>query len=129
MTPRRPRHFLLRLRRRGPLVPARLHWIDHAPGDPQDNKLDRGRLSIVVCADIAGAEVPPEELLERLHIRPGHWKYPEPISHAEYRYQLARLQWAAQHRLDDPALRPRRAVDPAQVALPDFSREKAMVRR
>src|SRR5688500_18211232 len=41
-----PRYYLLRLVRRGPLVPGRLRWLDHAPEDPEWNKLDRGRLSI-----------------------------------------------------------------------------------
>jgi hypothetical protein len=123
---RRPQHFLLRVVRGGPLVPARLRWLDHAPDDPDDNKLDRGRLSIVCCADVAGAEVPPEQLTERLYRGPGHWKYAEPITESEYRYQLQRLHWAARHRPQDPGLRPRRAVDPAQAPLPDFSRENAL---
>jgi hypothetical protein len=129
--PRRPQYFMMRVRRGGPLVPARLRWLDHAPDDPEDNRLDRGRLSIVTCADIAGLEVPPEEVTERLWnsdggrpgIPPTHWKYPEPISEAEYRYQLQRLRWAARNRPTDPVLRPRRVVDPAGLPLPDFTRE------
>jgi hypothetical protein len=124
--PRRPQYFMMRVRRGGPLVPARLRWLDHAPDDPEDNRLDRGRLSIVTCADVAGAEVPPEVVLERLHIAPGHWKWPEPISAAEYSYQRERLRWAARHQPNDPALRPRRALDPAEVPLPDFTRENAL---
>ncbi len=129
----KPRYFMLRLRRDGPLVPGRLRWLDHEPGEP-DNKLDRGRLSIFPFVDIAGAEVPPEELFERLYsatdgrsaIAPSHWKYAAPVTEAEYRYQLSRLEWAKHHRPQDPTLRPRRAVDPAQIALPNFDRENAL---
>lgn len=123
---KRPQHFLMRLRRDGPLVPARLRWLDHAPEDPEDNKLDRGRLSIVVCADVAGAEVPPEVVLDRLwsraDTRPGipstHWKYPRPITEEEYRYQLAWHKWSR--------VNPRRPLDPAQLPLPDFTRENSL---
>jgi hypothetical protein len=121
-----PRYFLLRLKRDGPLVPGRLRWLDHAPEDPPDNKLDRGNHSIVACADIAGAEVPPEELIERTWWASTHWKYTQPISEAEYGYQMQRLLWAERHRPDDPVLRPRRALDPAQIPLPNFDRENAL---
>jgi len=120
---KRPLYFMLRVTRLGPLVPARLRWLDHAPEDPPDNKLDRGRLSVFPCVDVAGAEVPPEQLTERMHRGPGHWKYAEPISEREYRYQVSRLDWARRHRPQDPTLRPRRVVDPADVPLPDFTRE------
>lgn len=131
---KRPQYFMLRLRRTGPLVPARLWWCDHEPGEP-NNKLDRGRLSVFPCADVAGAEVPPEQVLERLWslttggrpgIVPTHWKYPEPITEAEYRYQVARLEWAKRNRPTDPALQPRREVNPADLPLPDFTRENAL---
>jgi hypothetical protein len=117
---------MLRVTRLGPLVPARLQWLDHEPGAP-DNKLDRGRLSVFPCVDIAGAEVPPEEITERLYRGPGHWKFCEPVSEAEYRYQLSHLEWAKAHRPEDPTLRPRRAVDPAQVPLPNFDRENSLL--
>jgi hypothetical protein len=117
---------MLRVVRTGPLVPARLRWLDHAPDDPPENKLDRGRLSIVCVAEIAGADTPPEVVLERLYRGPGHWKYAEPISEAEYQYQLQRLRWAVRHRPAEPGLRPRRKVDPAELPLPDFTRENAL---
>ena len=120
-----PRYFLMRAVRHGPLVPARLRWLDHAPEDPDENKLDRGRLSIVVCADIAGAEVEPERILDREHRPASHWGALHPITETEYRYQISRLRWAEVHRPDDAAMRPRRAVDPASVPIPDFSRENA----
>jgi len=83
--------------------------------------------------DIAGTDTEPEQLFDRLYsstdarsaLAPTHWKYPQPISETEYRYQITRLKWARRHRPDDPTLRPRRAVDPDQIALPNFDRENA----
>lgn len=120
-----PLYYLVRQVRFGPLVPARLRWLDHAPEDPAENKLDRGRLSIVVCADIAGTEVEPEQITDREHRPASHWGALQPITETEYRYQLTRLRWAEAHRPEDAALRPRRAVDPATVPIPDFTRENA----
>ena len=119
MTP--ARYFLMRLRRDGPLVPARLIEVDHEPGCP-DNPRDRWPAT-VWCADVAGEVVPPELVTERFYWQSPHWKYLQPISEAEYRYQLTRLRWAEEHRPDAPELRPQRKVDPRQVPLPDFSRE------
>lgn len=120
-----PRHFLLRLTRLGPLVPARLRWLDHAPEDPAWNKLDRWPV-YVLCADIAGVDVPPEDITERAHIKLGHWKWPQPITEAEYRYRMARLRWAEGARPDDPTLAPRRAVDPEQIEMPSFGKENGL---
>lgn len=149
---RPPAHFILRARRDGPLVPARLHWCDTEPDEP-DNRLDRGRLSPYPRADIAGVEVPPEQLLDRLGVwrrrgdiaalphevlaalddpsqltpRPvGHWAYAQKIDEAEYRYQVDRLRWASAHRPDEPGLHPRRPIDPRQMPLPSFERENAL---
>ncbi len=121
----RPRHFMLRAVRFGPLVPARLWFCDHDPADPS-NKLDRGRLSVYPRADMAGVECDPDELRDWwLCVAPGHWRYPQPVTEVEYRYQLAKIRWAETARPGDPALRPRAKVDPAQLPLPDFSRENA----
>jgi hypothetical protein len=113
---------MLRVRRDGPLVPARLRWLDHAPDDPPENRLDRGRLSIVTVAEIAGAGVPPEEVTDRRYRGPGHWKYAEPITESEYRYQLARLDHAQRIM---PRFNPRRRLKPADLPLPNFDRENA----
>jgi hypothetical protein len=121
-----PRHFLMRLVRGGALVPARLRWLDHEPGEP-DNPRDRWPPFVVVC-DIAGEVRPPEELTDRFHWPASHWKHAAPISEGEYRYQLARLRWAERHRPQDPTLQPRRPVDPRQVALPSFAREREALR-
>jgi hypothetical protein len=151
MTAPRPRHFLMRLRRDGPLVPARLRWLDHEPGEP-DNKLDRGRLTPFPAVDIAGKDVAPEVLIERLILQPHwrgdrlkqpavlladmlaqtggsvpltHWRYAQPISEAEYRHQLKLRGWAQTYRPSHPMLQPRQPVDPRQLPIPDFSRENA----
>jgi hypothetical protein len=129
-----PRHYILRLVRGGPLLPARIWFCDHDPADP-DNKLDRGRLSLYPRADIAGVEVEPEQLADRLYSMtdptpahpPTHWRYAAPCSEAEYRWRLDSLRWAEQHRPDHPVLQPRRRLAAADVEVPDFSREEALL--
>lgn len=130
---RPPTYYLMRQRRDGPIVPARLQWLDHEPDEP-DNKLDRGHQSVLPRVDIAGTYVEPELLIERLFgatdprpgIAPTHWKYTQPITEADYRLHLDRLRWAEQHRPDDPALRPRKRVNSADVPLPNFDRENSI---
>jgi len=125
-------HFVLRVARFGPLVPGRLYWCDHGPDDPPENKLDRGRLSLYPRADIAGLEVDPERLADRLYSLtdprpaqpPSHWRFAKAISAEEYQWRLASLRWAEQHRPDDPVLRPRQRVTAADVPVPDFTREQ-----
>lgn len=111
-------HFLLRLTRGGPLVPARLQELDHELGQP-DNKRDRWPPTVLV-ADINGEITPPEELTDRFHWPAGHWKYAQPCTQAEYEFRLKRLRWAEENRPDDPSLRPRRKVDPRTARLPSF---------
>jgi hypothetical protein len=118
-------HFELRVVRDGPLVPARLWWCDHEPGVPE-NKLDRGMLSVFMRADIADAEVPPEQLIERTWATATHWKYARQIPEADYRHLVERLRWAETNRPDEPGLKPRRAVGSAQIRLPNFDRENAI---
>jgi hypothetical protein len=126
-----PRHYILRLVRGGPLLPARIWFCDHDPADP-DNKLDRGRLSLYPRADIAGVEVEPELLADRLYSMtdptpahpPTHWRYAAPCSEAEYRWRLDSLRWAETNRPDDPVLQPRKKLAAADVEVPDFSREE-----
>lgn len=144
-----PLHFLLRLRRDGPIVPAKLWWCDADPADPE-NRRDRGRLSIWPRAAAAGEEIGPELIFERLGINPfsgdqvalghellarldraepplpTHWKYAEPISAEAYAYHFARLRWAERNAPGDPTLAPRRRVQPAQMSLPNFDRENAL---
>jgi hypothetical protein len=120
-----PRHFLLRAVRHGPLVPARLYWLDHEPGCPE-NKREGSRWPVYIqCADIAGVEVEPERVTDRMHRPDSHWGALQTITETEYRYRLARLRWAERGAPDDPTLRPTRKVDPARVPMPSFERENA----
>jgi hypothetical protein len=122
-----PRHFVLRVTRYGPLVPARLQWIDYEPGEP-DNHRDRWP-SVIPFVDIAGEVVPPEELTERFMAPVGHWKYAQPISEADYRFLFDHLRWLETVRPNDPVLQPRRRVDPQRMQLPSFEREREFLRR
>jgi hypothetical protein len=127
-------HFVLRVTRFGPLVCARLWWCDSEPGVPE-NKLDRGRLSLYPRADIAGLEVPPEQLADRLFSMtdprpahpPTHWRYAKPCTEQEYRWRLDSLRWAEQHQPDHPVLRPRKRIAAADLPVPDFDRENALL--
>lgn len=128
-----PRHYMMRRRRGGPLVPARLWQCDHEPGEPE-NVLDRPPYW---RADIGDTEVDPHEVLDRCwsptakDLRPGypprHWKYAAPITEARYRQEIERLRWAETHRPTDPGLQANRRVDPRQTPLPNFTRENQAV--
>lgn len=121
-----PAHYLMRQVRLGPLVPARLHWLDHEPGVPE-NKREGSRWPVLIlCADIAGVEVEPEQITDRGHRPAAHWGALQSITEAAYRYEIARLRWAEGSAPADPALRPRRKVDPASVAMPSFERERTI---
>jgi len=146
------RHFVLRVTRYGPLVPARLRWLDHEPGVPE-NRLDRGRLSLYPAVDIAAQEVDPDILLDRLGFRRrgdagslphevlaalarparlaprplGHWAYAAAISEAEYVWRFQALRQIEERRPDDPRLKTRRRLAAADVEVPDFSREEALL--
>lgn len=130
---RPPTYYVMRQRRDGPLLPARLQWLDHEPEEP-DNKLDRGYQSVFPQADIGGALVDPERILERLFsytdtrpgIAPTHWKYPQPCTEAEYRLRMEQLRWAERNRPDDPKLRPRKRVESDSLPLPNFDRENSI---
>lgn len=140
---------MIRARRDGPLVPAKLWLDDCEPGT--DNRLDRGRLSPYPRAEIGGREIDPQRLLDRLGVwrrtgdmpllphevvaaladptrctpRPiGHWAYAQPISAGEYSYRLAHLEWTRRHRPADPVGRPHEALRPAELPLPNFDRER-----
>jgi hypothetical protein len=146
------RHFLLRVTRYGPLVPARLWWCDHDPADP-GNTLDRGRLSLYPRADIAGVETDPDILLDRLGFRRrgdsgslpsevlpaladpkrltprplGHWAYTKPIGPEEYRWRFDALRRTEERNPNDPVLRTRQRLTGEDVEVPDFSREEALL--
>jgi hypothetical protein len=114
-----PAYYLMRVRRGGPLVPARLQYIDHEPGEP-DNKRDRWPPEIPFV-DIAGEVRTPEELLERFGVIQGHWRTLEPITEAEYRFRLRHMRWAETHQPEHPTVRPRRKADPRTYPLPKFT--------
>jgi hypothetical protein len=121
MTP--PRYFILRLTRFGPLLPARLHEIDHEPGEP-DNPRDRWPPTVLE-ADIAGERLPPEELTDRFFWPAAHWKHAEPVTEAVYRYHFERMRRAESSGESNPMLRPRQRVRAADVPLPNFDSERA----
>jgi hypothetical protein len=116
-----PRHFMLRRVRFGPLVPARLMEIDHEPGEP-DNPRDRWPATLL-CADIAGEVVPPEELTERFYWPANHWKHAEPVSEAVYRHHFDRMRRAENAGESNPMLSSTKRVRAADVALPSFVEE------
>lgn len=116
-------HFIVRVTRYGPLVPARLMEIDTEPGEP-DNPRDRWPATIL-CADIAGEVVPPEQLTDRFYWPKHHWKHAEPVSEATYRAHFEHMRRAESCDPSNPVLTPRKRVDPAAVALPDFTQENA----
>lgn len=120
---KKPQHFLMRVTRYGPLVPARLVEIDHEPGEPS-NPRDRWPATILV-ADVAGEVVPPEQLTERFFWGKHHWKWAEPVSEATYRHHFERMRQAETDDPTAPVLRPHKRVDPAAVALPSFAEENA----
>lgn len=117
------RYFLLRRVRFGPLVPARLVEIDHEPGEP-DNPRDRWPATLL-CADIAGEVVPPEEITDRFYWPRDHWKWAEPVSEEVYRYHFDRMRRAEAAGDPDPMLRSRQRVRAADVPLPSFAEENA----
>lgn len=120
-----PRYYLMRVQRYGPLVPARLQYLDHEPGEPS-NKRDRWP-ALLPFVDIAGEVRPPEELTERGAWQAPHWKFAQEIDRREYERRFAAMRQAEADGIDDPVLRPRRRVDPRQLPLPDFSKENADV--
>jgi hypothetical protein len=117
-------HYLLRLRRDGPLGPARIQWLDHEPGEP-GNPRDRWP-ALIPQVDICGEVRPPEELLERFSWGPPHWKSLQSISGAEYEHAFRHLRWAERNAPSHPTLRPRRRMAPTQIPLPSFDQENAI---
>lgn len=117
------RYFIMRVTRYGPLVPARLMEIDTEPGEP-DNPRDRWPATIL-CADIAGEVVPPEQLTDRFFWQPPHWKHVKEISQREYEHLFALMRRAETDDPTAPVLRPRQRVRAADVTLPSFAEENA----
>jgi len=122
----KPRYFVMRLTRFGPLLPARLHEIAHEPGEPSNSR-DRWPATVLE-ADVGGERLPPEDITDRFYWPRDHWKALQSISQAEYEHRFNYLRWCETNRPDDPALRPRQRVDAATVALPSFENENDAVR-
>jgi hypothetical protein len=144
-------YFMLRVRRGAPQVPGKLSWCHHEPGC-EENVLDRGRLSPYPRAEVAGREVPPEFLLDRIGVRwrgdtvpqphviiaaladtarlqprpHDHWASLTPISRGEYEYRLAHLEWSREWRPSDPRNFTNKPIKPAELPI-DFSWERELV--
>jgi hypothetical protein len=123
-------YWLMQVVRGGPLTPARLRVLDHAPDDPPWNKLDRGNLSHVLCADVGGEPVPPEIITDRFlsptdwrsHKLPSHWKFMQPISEREFSFRVAEIRWAKEHAPREAIAEPRQTIDLFQTPPPFFLR-------
>lgn len=99
-------HWLVRLVKGGPLVPARIARVqtthDPVTGEPMDR-------SPHWHAEIAGEVVAVDDVWHRRG---------QPITEAEYRYRLADMAWAAEHAPTEPVARPRQRVDFATMPIP-----------
>jgi len=100
-----PGHWMVRLVRGGPYVPAKIERINHEPGNPA-NKLDTGP---VLLALIGGEPVDPLEIWHRRG---------RAIGAAEYAYQLEDYLWCRAHAPDEPKANPRTPIDPLTGKLP-----------
>ncbi len=89
---------MVRLRRLGPEMPASIAEIEHEPGNP-DNHLDTGA---ILVANIGYEERDPIEVWNMVK---------RPISDADYRFHMARVDWVREHAPDEPEAKPRKAVD------------------
>lgn len=89
--------FKRKLAKDAVFVPARI-WLD------QDIDSDTGELcgDEVLCCEVNGREADPEE----------QWSYlaGNPITEAEFKYLMARNEWAERHAPHDPAARPREPI-------------------
>jgi len=102
-----PGFWLVRAVKGGPLVPARIYWCDHEPGEP-DNKLDRWPLPFL-AAELAGKVADVERVWTMRGI---------PISEDEYRYRVADQAWARAHAPEEPVAQPYLPIDPLAVKPP-----------
>lgn len=103
--------FQTRVVRGGPPVPARI-WIE------QELCPDTGELlsDEVMRCEIAGQLRDPYESW--------HYLFREPIDEAQYRYLMARGEYARNFAPDEPAANPFKALDWLHVPTPTFREEK-----
>ena len=110
-----PGYWAIKLRKRGPPVPARTMMIDHEPGNPE-NKLDRWPLPYL-AGEIAGAVADPLDIFAaplRWPLQPRGGLTVE----REYAFQVADIRHARQWRKEDPIANPRRRVRLGRMPIP-----------
>jgi hypothetical protein len=101
-------YFLIRLGRGRPLVPARIYWRDHEPGN-EENKLDRWPLP-ALAGEIIGRYCDPVEVWtgrDREPLQP-------PAGYTVerwYQYLVDDASWAKEHAPETPIAKPWRKVD------------------
>jgi hypothetical protein len=107
-----PGYWAIKLRKRGPPVPARTFFCDHEPGNPE-NKLEVSFLAGEIAGDVAD----PLDIFAapvRAELEPrGGLTQPQ-----EYAYRVADIRHARQWRKDDPLANPRRRVRLNRMPIP-----------
>jgi hypothetical protein len=124
--PEAPSYWLLYLRRGGPLVPARIFWADHEPGN-EENKRDRWPTAHL-AGEIAGKWVDPREIWLRVLQRetePNHWKVARPLipkdgltAEQEYFYLVSEMSWLKENDVTHPLAKPYKPVVLRDLQLP-----------
>jgi hypothetical protein len=124
--PEAPSYWCVYSRRDGVLVPARIFWADHEPGN-EENKLDRWPLPFL-AAEIAGRWVDPKELWLRVLQRetePNHWKCAHPMipkedltPEQEYDFQMKDMAWLKENDRTHPLAQPHKPVNLSSLPLP-----------
>lgn len=102
--------FKCRYVKGGPFVPARI-WM-FQPIDDESGELVGDE---ILQAEINGKHADP--------IDKWSWICSHPITEAEYNYMVANIAWATEHAPDEPAAKPREAVDWTRVPTPQFNKE------
>jgi len=104
-----PGHWLVRLVKGGPSVPACIRWCETTvePGEPSN--LMHGTRYRFLAAFINGDPVP----LDRVWLTRG-----TPIDRAEHDFRVADTNWAMTNAPAEPAARPTERVDLRQTSIP-----------
>ncbi len=108
-----PGHWLIRLRKMAPQIPARTYWCDHEPGNPE-NKRDRWPLRFL-AGEIAGDVADPLDIFgarDRVPLKP---RQPLKTPEQEYSYRCARMRHAKKYEPEDPLAQPYRAIDLTKI--------------
>jgi hypothetical protein len=110
-----PGHWVIKLRKHAPLIPARTFWCDHEPGNPE-NKLDRWPLPFI-AGEIAGDIADPLDIFgarDRAPLEPRGGLTIE----QEYAYRVADIRHARRWRPDHPIANPTRRVVLSRMPIP-----------